>query len=276
MNDVIIVAEIGINHNGDIDLAKQMIDIARVAGIRYVKFQKRNLEECIPMEERSKKRDTPWGYIPYMEYKQHLEFELDEYKEIDTFCKSTGMNWFASPWDPTSAEFLLQFDCPFIKIASAGITDFEMFEVIKPSKLPVIVSTGMSTKKEVDKCLKYFGSQVEYLLACTSTYPTQDDEVNLNFIKTLKKQYPKYKIGFSNHHPGLTFSVIAVALGAEMLEFHMTIDRSMFGSDQAASIETAGVLRVGRTVTRLGKAMGDGKWMVTPGEEKIKAKLRRV
>ncbi|KKK98024.1 hypothetical protein LCGC14_2646900, partial [marine sediment metagenome] len=268
MNDVIIVAEIGINHNGDLDLAKQMIDIARVAGIRYVKFQKRNLEECIPMEERSKKRDTPWGYIPYMEYKQHLEFELDEYKEIDSFCKSSGMEWFASPWDPTSAEFLLQFDCPFIKIASACITDFEMFKIIKASKVPVIISTGMSTKKEVDKCIKYFGNQIKYVLACTSTYPTKDGDVNLNFIMTLKKTYSKYKIGFSNHHPGLTFCIVAAALGAEMIEFHMTVDRAMFGSDQAASIETNGVLKIGRDILNLRKALGNGKWTVTSEEEK--------
>ena len=271
-----LVAEIGINHNGDLNITKKLIDAANDNGIQYVKFQKRILEETVPMEERNKMKETPWGNISYMDYKKHLEFEFEDYHEIDKYCSGTNVEWFASPWGPKAAEFILDFDMPYIKIAGASISDFEMFEVIKSNtSTPLIISTGMASKKEVDACLDFFGDQVEYILACTSTYPTKDQDMNLNFIKTLKSDYSMYRIGFSNHHPGVVLSLVAAGLGAEMIEFHCTVDRSMFGSDQAASIEIPGMIKLARDIQSLELAMGTGEWKVTEEEKKIKQKLTR-
>lgn len=276
MEQVKLVGEIGINHNGDINLAKRLIDVARVAKLDYVKFQKRTPEDCVPLKQQGKMRETPWGYITYLEYKHKIEFGRKEYKEIDKYCRgSDNIKWFASSWDPSSAKFLSEFDCPYIKIASACITNFDMLEVVKNVGKPVVMSTGMSTKKEVDKCIDFLGNQIEYILACTSSYPTKDEDVNLNFIKVLKKEYPKYKIGFSNHHPGVQCCFAAAVLGAEMIEFHITLNRALFGTDQATSIETPGVLALSKHIRVLEKTLGTGEWTITPEEEKIREKLRK-
>jgi len=273
-----IVSEIGINHNGDIDIAKKMIDVAHMAGIPYVKFQKRNPDICVPEDQKNKMRDTPWGYITYLEYKKKIEFEKEEFDKIDNYCKDK-LEWFASPWDVDSAYFLFSLydDIPFIKIASACITDMNLLESIKKhNHIPVIISTGMSDKKEIDNCVNYLGSQIEYMLACTSTYPTKDIDINLNFIKTLKDEYPMYKIGFSNHSAGIQFILASVVMGAEMVEFHQTLDRAMYGTDQGASIETTGVFRITKLIQAIEDGLGNGDWIVTPEEEEIKKKLRRI
>jgi len=270
-----ITAEIGINHNGDIDIAKQLIDVAKDAGCDFVKFQKRTIEHVYTKEELDKPRESPWG-TTNREQKEGLEFNEEQYDEIDSYCKEKEIGWYASPWDYNSVYFLSKYrDIPFIKVASASLTDIKLIEVVKQLDKPIILSTGMSTKAELDNAVSILGDQVEYILACTSTYPTKNEEMNLNFIKTLKEQYPQYKIGFSNHNAGIFFMCCSVAMGAEMIEFHITLDRAMYGSDQAASIEPTGVRKTVDYVRGLEVAMGTGEWTVYPSEEEIKKKLRK-
>lgn len=259
-------------------IAKEMIRSAKSAGLEYVKFQTRNPDICVPENEKNKMRDTPWGYITYLEYKKAIEFSHNDYHDIDLCCVNNKIAWFSSPWDATSAEFLVnfRFKLPFIKIPSACITDMDLLDVVKTGTSPVIISTGMSTKKEVDRCVNYLGDHLEYILACTSTYPTKNSDMNLSFIKTLKGEYSrKYRIGFSNHHPGIQFILASVVMGAEMVEFHFTLDRGMYGSDQGASIEIPGVQKIVKHIQAIEEGMGTGKWIVTPQEEEIKKKLRR-
>jgi len=251
-----------------------MIDIAVLAGCDYVKFQKRDVESVYTAEELNRPRISPWGTTNRAQ-KEGLEFCLAEYDEINTYCKEKKIQWFASPWDSSSVGFLARFKPPFIKIASASITDFDILQAVKETKIPAILSTGMSSNAEVCKAIALLGKQVEYILACTSTYPTKPEEVNLNFIKTLQKEFPTINTGFSNHHAGTLFPVVAMALGAKMIEFHITLDRSMYGSDQAASIELPGMLKIIQYVRDLKLAMGSGAWTVYESEEKIKKKLRK-
>ncbi len=276
MNNIIIVAEIGINHNGDMDLAKKMIDVANLAELDYVKFQKRDINSVYTKEFLDSSRESPWG-TTQGEQKRGIEFGTLDYTKINSYVKKKDhlKGWFASPWDVKSVAFLNQFDVPYIKVASASITDYELLTAIKESDIPVIISVGMSTKIEVDSCLNLLGNQVEYILACKSTYPTKNEDVNLRFINTLRLEYPRYRIGFSNHSSGIQMCLAASVLGAEMIEFHTTLDRSMYGSDQSASIETTGVLKIGKHIRSLEQAMGTGNWTITPEEEKIREKLRK-
>lgn len=275
MSKVFITAEVGINANGDIDLAKKLIDVACLAGCDAVKFQKRTIDVVYTPEQLDVPRESPWG-TTNREQKNGLEFKLSDYKEIDSYCKEKNIKWFASPWDVDSVEFLNIFYSQYIKIASASLTDFKLLEAVMNTGKDIIISTGMSTKDELDNALRIVGDNVKYILACTSTYPTVPEEMNLNFIKTLKEQYPQYKIGFSNHSPGIMFMVSAAALSAEMVEFHITLDRSMYGSDQAASIETNGVMTLCKHIRNIEKGMGTGDWTVFESEEKVKENLRRI
>jgi len=270
-----LVAEIGINHNGDINTTKQLIRMAKEAGCDYVKFQKRTIDVVYSKEELDKPRESPWG-TTNRQQKEGLEFGKQEYDEIDVCCEHIHLPWFASPWDVESVNFLINYNIPYIKVASACITDFRLLEAVRQTNIPVILSTGMSTKQEVYKAVNFLGDQVEYILACTSTYPTDTVEMNMNFIKTLKKEFPTKRIGFSNHNAGILYCVVSAALGAEMIEFHITLDRSMYGSDQAASIEMPGVRKIVNYVRSIEDAMGTGEWTVFDSEEKIKQKLRRV
>lgn len=274
MEHVKLVCELGINHNGNLATAKKLIDVACMAGVDYVKFQKRTIEAVYTNEELNSPRESPWGTTTRQQ-KEGLELSVQEYREIDAYCKNK-IPWFASPWDVKSIFLITRFDIPYIKIPSALITSMGLLEVCKKTcSHPIIISTGMSTKSEVDRAIKFLGDRVEYILACTSTYPTSDNEMNLNFISTLKKEYPKHRIGFSNHSPGIIYMLTAVALGAEMIEFHITLDRASYGSDQAASIETTGVLKLAKHVRHLEKAMNSGHWKVYESEKKVRAKLRR-
>lgn len=275
MSKVFITAEVGINGNGDMDLAKKLIDVACLAGCDAVKFQKRTVDVVYTPEQLDVPRESPWG-TTNREQKYGLEFGVSDYKEIDKYCELKNIEWFASPWDVNSVEFLNIWPTKYIKIASASLTDFDLLEATMITEKDIIISTGMSTKEELDNALKIVGKNVKYILACTSTYPTVPEEMNLNFIKTLKKEYPQYKIGFSNHSPGIMFMVAAAALGAEMIEFHITLDRAMYGSDQAASIETNGVMSLCKHIRNIEKGMGTGDWTVFPSEEKVKKSLRRV
>lgn len=268
-----IVAEIGINHNGSLDIAKKLIDVATMAGCDFVKFQKRTVPLVYTKGELDVPRESPWG-TTNRDQKMGLEFSAYEYAEINTYCKSR-IPWFASPWDANSLSMITDFDIPYVKVPSALITNMELLDGCKSCSQPIILSTGMSTKEEVDKAVRFLGGQVEYILACISTYPTHVNEVNLEFIRTLKDAYPKHRIGFSNHFPGIIFMVVAVAFGAEMLELHVTLDRSSYGSDQAASIEPTGVLKICKYVRDLELAMGSGEWTVFKNEKVVKKKLRR-
>jgi len=269
-----IIAEIGINHNGSLELAKKMIYMASKYNCDYVKFQKREISLVYTKEELDKPRESKWGTTT-RDQKMGLEFGRAEYDEIDSYCKLLNMKWYASPWDPISVDFLMKYNPPYMKIPSALITNFELLEAVKNTGKPTIISTGMSTKDEVDACLNFMGDQVEYILACCSTYPTKDEEMNLKFIQTLIKEYGhKYKIGFSNHNPGTYYCTVAPALGAQMIEFHITLDRTFEGSDQAASIEEAGVRIITSHIRCLEVAMGTGEWWVRDSEIPIKNKLR--
>lgn len=269
-----VVAELGINHNGDMQLAVKMMEMAKVAGCDYVKFQKRTVDQVYSQEYLDGPRKSPWGSTQRAQ-KNALEFGIIDYHAIDTVCKDNGQQWFASVWDRASVDFLSHFNMPFIKIPSALITDLELLECVKAEDIPVIISTGMSTRKEVHVAESILGDQIEYILACTSTYPTQADEMNMNFLSTLKKEYPKHRIGFSNHCRSTLPCMIAAAMGAEMIEYHITQDPGMYGSDQVASLEWQDMLKIKEHLAFLDVAMGTGEWTVYESEQEIKTKLRR-
>lgn len=270
-----IVAEIGINHNGDINKAKRLINIAKECGADAVKFQKRTIDLVYSEDELSKYRESPWG-TTVRSQKEGLEFGQDEYEQIDSYCRLIGLPWYASPWDILSVNFLLQFDIPYIKIASALINNWDLLDKIKETSVPVIVSTGMTLKYDFDVCLEELGKQIEWILACTSSYPTPSGEMNLNFIKTLIDEYPHYKIGFSNHYPGIVYLYIAYALGAKMIEVHICESRADYGSDQAASLEPQALRKLCKDLKDIDLAMGSGQWTIFPGEFSVASKLGRV
>lgn len=269
-----LVYEVGINANGSIETAKKMIDVAYSAGCHYVKLQKRTVEVVYTKEELDAPRESPWGKTN-REQKFGLEFEKREYDEISAYCAGR-VGWFASPWDVESTWFLAKYkDCAFIKIPSALITNYKILDTALLTMKPIIISTGMSTMTEIDNAVKFLGPSLYCIMHCTSTYPSKPEELNLNVIKTLKELYPKVKIGFSNHNPGLVYMPVAVAMGAEMVEFHGTLDRSSYGSDQPASIEPEGVYHLAKWVQGVEKAMGDGVKVVYDSEIPILKKLRR-
>ena len=270
-----LVGEIGLNHNGDIEIAKKLIDVCHVAGVHYVKFQKRDIESCYTKEFLDSPRESPWG-TRQRHQKMGLEFDEKEYDEIDKYCYRVGMQWFASAWDLISLDFIMQYNIPFIKIPSALITDFDFLERTRKYDQQVILSTGMSTQDMIDDAIEILGIEKIYcIMQCTSTYPSASKEQNLQCIANFKVKYPWTKIGFSNHSPGLTYMTVAAGLGAEVIEFHITLDRAMYGSDQAASIEPEGVLKIAKYVRKIQDAMGDGIKKIYPSEEPIIKKLRK-
>lgn len=275
MNKTKLVYEIGINHNGDINMIKQMIDIAKLGECDYIKFQKRCVNLVYSKEELDKPRESPWGSTN-RDQKYGLELGNKEYDIIDRYCKEKEIGWFASPWDVHSVNFLMEYDIPYIKIASACITDKELLEKVKETNKPVIISTGMSTEKEIDECLNILEDRVEYILSCTSTYPTKDEDMNMLKIKTLKDKYgDKYKIGFSNHSPGIQYIFMSYVMGVEMIEFHGTLDRTLYGSDQASSLESGAVLKIKSWLNCYGKCWGTGDLGCLENEKPIRKKLRK-
>jgi N-acetylneuraminate synthase len=269
-----IVAEIGINHNGDIDLAKRLISIALAAGCDAVKFQKRTIEVVYTPEELAKPRESPFGPTNG-DLKYGLEFEQEEYEEIDAFCKSIRMPWFASPWDEGSVDFLERFNIPVYKIASASLTDDRLLRHIRAIGKPIILSTGMSTYAEIDHAVEVLGKENLILMHATSTYPAMYNELNLRAIPTMLARYG-VPIGYSGHETGIPTSVCATVLGACCVERHITTDRSLWGSDQAASLEPNGITRLVRDVRLWEQAKGDGVKRVYEREVPIIKKLRRV
>lgn len=277
MNKPITVAEIGINHNGDINIARSLIALAANFGTNYVKFQKKTPEICVPKLQRNVMKVTRWGHITYLDYKKKMEFGKEEYDKIDSYCKELNIKWFASAWDYKSVDFLTQYDIPYLKVASACITDFKLLERIKSYDIPVILSTGMSTKEQIDKALDFLGNQVEYLLHCTSTYPAPDEDMKMKSLLTLREIYGnRCKIGFSNHSEKIIYTVQAYVMGAEMLEFHITLDRNMEGSDQAASIGPMGFDRIMKHINSIYAGWGDGEIKCLESEIPVMNKLRRV
>ena len=268
-----VIAEIGINHNGDIDLAKELIDMAQTSGCDAVKFQKRNVEEVYSKEELDKPRESPWGTTT-REQKHGIEFNIVQYKELEEYADEKGLDFIVSCWDLDSLQEVEDnLNVKYHKVASALATDRDFLEALHYTGKPIILSTGMCTDEQVDAALKIL-KHTEYVLACTSTYPTKEEEVNLNYINTLKEKYPYLSVGFSNHYNGLAACIGATALGAECLEFHITKDRTMYGSDQVASIESVNELMV--SVRKIEKMLGDGKKVVYDSEVPIAEKLRKV
>ena len=269
-----IVAEIGINHSGDIDLAKRLISVAVAAGCDAVKFQKRTIEVVYSPEELAKPRENPFGPTNG-DLKYGLEFGQEEYVEIAEFCKSVKMKWFASPWDEGSVDFLEQFNLPVYKIASASLTDDNLLRHTRKTGKPVILSTGMSTYEEIDHAVEVLGKEDLILLHATSTYPANYDELNLRAIPTMAARY-RVPVGYSGHETGIPTSVCAAALGACCVERHVTVDRASWGSDQAASLEPNGITRLVRDIRLWEQARGDGIKRVYEREVPIIKKLRRV
>lgn len=270
-----IVAEIGINHNGDIEIAKRLIDLAADAGCDAVKFQKRTIEVVYTREELAFPREHPFG-TTNGDLKRRLEFGREEYSEIDYYCRVRGMLWFASPWDEGSVDFLQQFNPPCFKVASASLTDDNLLRHIRSKGRPVILSTGMSTMEEVEHAVEVLGTRGLVILHAVSMYPAEDADLNLSVIRTLEYKYPETPIGYSGHERGVHPSVAAVVLGACMVERHITLDFTMFGSDQAASLQPEGLRRLVRDIRSVESAMGDGVKILHPKEIPIKRKLRRV
>jgi N-acetylneuraminate synthase len=272
---VYIVAEIGINHNGDVDIAKRLIDAAKLAGCDAVKFQKRTPELCVPPEQRNIPRETPWGLITYMEYRYKVEFGYEQYAEIDRYCKQQGITWFASCWDVPSVDFIEQFDPPCYKVASASLTDDELLHRLNATGKPILLSTGMSTMDEIRHAVSMLDRDRLIIMHSTSTYPCPPHELNLRMIQTLKREFD-LPVGYSGHEVGLQTTYAAVVLGACVVERHITLDRAMWGSDQAASVEPGGFMRLVRDISVIEQALGDGIKRVYESELAARAKLRRV
>ena len=269
-----IIAEIGINHNGSVELAKKMIDIAVTTGCDAVKFQKRTVDIVYTQEELAKERKSVFGNTNG-DLKRGLEFGEEEYKKIDSYCKEKGILWFASCWDEKSVDFMEKFNVPCYKIASASLTDDNLLKHTKAKGKPVLLSTGMSTMDEIRHAVSILGEENLILYHCTSTYPTDAHEANLQVITTFKKEF-SCPIGYSGHERGVTPSILAVAMGANSVERHITTDRTNWGSDQAASLEMAGLYHMVRDIRQIPALLGDGVKVVYKSELPIIEKLRRV
>ena len=277
MKKTYIIGEIGINHQGDINIAKKLIDIAAAAGCDAVKFQKRNPDICVPEEQKSKPRSWQGKDMTYLEYKYKIEFGKKEYDEIDRYCKQQGIAWSASPWDLDSLEFLMQYDLPFIKLPSAMLTNDKLLEACKKTNKKTIISTGMSTLEEIKHAVNILdGHERKHLYAilhCNSTYPAPLDELNLSAIQTLKNKF-QCEVGYSGHEFRLGTSVAAVYLGASIIERHITLNRTMEGSDHLSSVEPQGLFKLVSGIRELERAYGDGKIIITESEKPIRKKLR--
>lgn len=269
-----VIAEIGINHNGSLELALQLIDAAAAAGCDAVKFQKRTVDVVYTAEELARPRENPFGSTNG-DLKRGLELSLDAYEAIARHCSEKGIAWFASCWDEASVDFIAQFDVPCFKIASASLTDDDLLKHHRRVGKPLILSTGMTSLEEIDHAVEVLGKDELVLMQCTSTYPSQPEELNLRAIQTLAQRYG-VPVGYSGHEVGLATTVAAAALGAAMVERHITLDRAMWGSDQSASVEPQGFARLVRDIRTIEKALGDGRKIVYPSELPVRDKLRRV
>lgn len=273
---VYVIAEIGINHNGSVELAKKLIDGAVLSGCDCVKFQKRTPELCTPRDQWDLERDTPWGRIRYIDYRHKVEFDFAQYAELDRHCRERGIQWTASAWDEPSVDFLANFEVPFLKAASASLTDLPLLSAMRATGIPIMLSTGMSTLDEVDAAVALFGTDPLMLAHTTSAYPCPPKELNLRCISLLRERYPHVEVGYSGHEVGLATTFAAVVMGASFVERHVTLDRSMWGSDQAASVEIVGLQRLVRDIRAIEESLGDGVKRVYASEAKARERLRRV
>jgi N-acetylneuraminate synthase len=274
--ELYLIAEIGINHNGDLQIAKRLIDATWATGWDCAKFQKRTPDICVPDNQKNVPRQTPWGEMTYLEYKKRIEFEKKEYDYIDRYCKEKPLDWTASVWDIPSLEFLLNYDVPFIKIPSAKLTEHELVEAAARSGKPIFISTGMSTLEEIDgtvEVLKKYSGGNYVLFHTNSTYPAKLDELNLQMIITLKERY-NCIVGYSGHEYELAPAMIAPVFGASVIERHVTLDHRMWGTDQAASLEVRGMDALEKRIRSVKLIVGDGVKTISEGEKKVRDKLR--
>lgn len=272
---IYVIAEIGINHNGSLDIARKLIDEAVLAGCDAVKFQKRTPELCTPKDQWHLERDTPWGRMSYINYRHMIELGFDEYSAIDAYCGEKGIDWFVSCWDEVAVDFMEQFNPGVYKFASASLTDHYLIARVKRTGRPYILSTGMSTMEEIRDAIDKFGTDDLMIAHSTSAYPCPPPELNLRMIETLMDLYPDTPIGYSGHETGLATTVAAVALGACFVERHFTLDRAMWGSDHAASVEPQGMQKLVRDIRDVELALGDGIKRVYESEMGAMKRLRR-
>ncbi|HLE22949.1 MAG TPA: N-acetylneuraminate synthase family protein [Anaerolineales bacterium] len=270
-----IVAEIGINHNGDLETARRLIDAAVHAGVDAVKLQKRTPELCVPPEQQTQMRETPWGYLSYLDYRRHVEFGRESYAAIDVHCRDKEVDWFVSVWDEPSVDFMEAFDPPCYKIPSASLTDEALLRRLRQTGRPLILSTGMSTMDQIERAVAQLDRRQLLLTHTTSSYPCEPEELNLRAIETLRRKF-EVPVGYSGHEVGLIPSAVAVALGACLVERHITLDRALWGSDQAASVEPGGFERLVKYIRVTELALGDGVKRVYDSEVASLRKLRRV
>lgn len=271
-----VIAELGINHNGSLEITKRMIDGAVLAGCDAVKFQKRTPEVCVPKDQWLIERDTPWGRMTYIDYRHKMEFGAKEFGEIDKYCRERNILWFASAWDEPAVDFMEQFEPPCYKAASASLTDLGLLKAMKDTGRPLMISTGMSTMQEIEAAVTHVGQDNLCVAHSTSSYPCPVEDINLEMINTLKRKYPDVPIGYSGHEVGLAPTWAAVAMGATFIERHLTLDRAMWGTDQAASVEVTGFCKLVGNLRDIEKARGDGVKKIYQGELGPRAKLRRV
>ena len=267
-----IIAEIGINHNGSLEVAKDLIDVAKVAGCEFVKFQKRTPEICVPDEQKSKRRNTPWGEMSYIDYKNRIEFGQAEYDEIDRYCASVGIEWFASVWDIPSVNFMRQYS-DIGKVPSALITEDELLVYARQNFECLMISTGMSTEDEIEHAIRIANPDV--VMHTNSSYPSKVEELNLNYIKYLKQKYPHVSVGYSGHEFGLATTFATVPLGVDWIERHITLDRTMWGSDQVASVEPHGLIKLVKGIRDIEKSLGEFGPRILFGSELSKRKSLR-
>ncbi len=272
---VYIIAEIGINHNGSLETAQRLIQAAAEAGCDAVKFQKRTPELCTPKDQWHLERDTPWGRMTYINYRKMIEFGQEEYAAIDKYCRELNIDWFVSCWDEEAVDFIEQFNPGLYKLASASLTDMALIEKVKDTGRPFILSTGMSTMHEIDDAVQRFESDKMMIAHATSAYPCAPEELNLQMLRSLAQEYPGIPLGYSGHETGLATTLAAVAIGACFVERHFTLDRAMWGSDQAASVEPQGMQRLVKDIRDIEKALGDGIKRVYDSEMGAMKRLRR-
>lgn len=270
-----IIAEIGINHNGDLEIAKRLIDAAVLAQCNAVKFQKRTPEICVPPDQRDLIRETPWGQMTYLDYRHRVEFGAEEYAEIERYCNEKRIHWFASCWDVPSIDFIEQYDPVCYKVASATLTDDELLQRLRETGRPIILSTGMSTLEEIQKAVSLLDRDRLIIAHATSTYPCKPEELNLRVIPKFRNEFG-VPVGYSGHEVGLPTTYAAVTMGACLIERHITLDRAMWGSDQAASVEPWGIIRMVRDIRVIEQALGDGIKRVYESEMPARTKLRRT
>jgi N-acetylneuraminate synthase len=273
---VFIIAEIGINHNGSVDIAKRMIEGAAFAGCNAVKFQKRTPELCVPRNQWDIERDTPWGRMTYIKYRHKMEFDQIQYEEIIDFCNKKEIMWFASCWDENAVDFIERFNPSIYKIASASLTDNNLLLKLKQLEKPIILSTGMSSLDEIDNAVKLLGLDKLMLAQSTSSYPCKNEELNLRVIQSYRDRYPSVPVGYSGHETGLAPTLAAISIGASFVERHITLDRAMWGTDQAASVEIVGLMKLVANIRDIEKALGDGVKCVYQSELSQKSKLRKT